>query len=180
MRHRDADRLEASRRAPRAEETILNPKTGETILDLPEASPAQIDAAVAAAEKAFATWSRTTPAQRAGYLLKIADRIEAEAEDFAALEALNCGKPINAVLNDEIPAIVDCFRFFAGAVRVDARRRRRRISARPHLDGPPRPDRRRRLDRAVELSADDGGLEARRRRSPAATPSSSSRPSRRR
>ncbi|RUU30194.1 gamma-aminobutyraldehyde dehydrogenase [Mesorhizobium sp. M6A.T.Ce.TU.016.01.1.1] len=99
------------------EEPILNPKTGATILNLPEASQAQIEAAVLAAEKAFVTWSRTTPAQRAGYLLKIADRIEADAKDFAALEALNCGKPINAVLNDEIPAIVDCYRFFAGAVR---------------------------------------------------------------
>ncbi|HWK68678.1 MAG TPA: gamma-aminobutyraldehyde dehydrogenase [Rhizobiaceae bacterium] len=100
------------------EEPILNPKTGETILMLPEAGQAQIDAAVAAADKAFQTWSRTTPAQRSAYLLKIADRIEAEAEEFAALEALNCGKPINAVLNDEIPAIVDCYRFFAGAVRT--------------------------------------------------------------
>jgi aminobutyraldehyde dehydrogenase len=99
------------------EEPILNPKTGETVLRLPEASPAQIDAAVTAAEKAFATWSRTTPAQRSAYLLKIADRIEADADEFARLEALNCGKPINAVLNDEIPAIVDCWRFFAGAVR---------------------------------------------------------------
>jgi aminobutyraldehyde dehydrogenase len=99
------------------EEPILNPKTGETVLGLPEASQGQIEAAVAAAEKAFATWSRTTPAQRSGYLLKIADRIEADAEEFAKLEALNCGKPINAVLNDEIPAIVDCWRFFAGAVR---------------------------------------------------------------
>ncbi|MBX3582451.1 MAG: gamma-aminobutyraldehyde dehydrogenase [Rhizobiaceae bacterium] len=98
-------------------EAVLNPRTGATILDLPEASKSQIDAAVAAAEKAFATWSRTTPAQRSGYLLKIAEKIEAEAEDFARLEALNCGKPINAVLNDEIPAIVDCYRFFAGAVR---------------------------------------------------------------
>jgi aminobutyraldehyde dehydrogenase len=100
------------------EEPILNPKTGETILMLPEASQVQIDAAVGAAEKAFVTWSRTTPAQRSAYLLKIADRIEAEAKEFAALEALNCGKPINAVLNDEIPAIVDCYRFFAGAVRT--------------------------------------------------------------
>ena len=100
-----------------AEEAVLNPKTGETIVALPEAGQAQLDAAVAAAEKAFATWSRTTPAQRSGYLLRIADRIEAEAASFAALEALNCGKPINAVLNDEIPAIVDCWRFFAGAVR---------------------------------------------------------------
>jgi aminobutyraldehyde dehydrogenase len=99
------------------EETIFNPRTGATILALPEASQGQIEAAVAAADKAFATWSRTTPAQRSGYLLKIADRIEAEADGFAALEALNCGKPINAVKNDEIPAIVDCWRFFAGAVR---------------------------------------------------------------
>ncbi|WP_274630288.1 gamma-aminobutyraldehyde dehydrogenase [Arvimicrobium flavum] len=100
------------------EEPILNPKTGETILNLPEASQAQIEAAVAAAQKAFATWSRTTPAQRSGYLLQIADAIERNAQDFAALEALNCGKPINSVLNDEIPAIVDCYRFFAGAVRT--------------------------------------------------------------
>ncbi|MBE0694451.1 MAG: gamma-aminobutyraldehyde dehydrogenase [Aquamicrobium sp.] len=99
------------------EEAILNPRTGETILNIPEASQSQIEKAVAAAEKAFATWSRTTPAQRSGYLRKIADRIEAEAAGFAALEALNCGKPINAALNDEIPAIVDCWRFFAGAVR---------------------------------------------------------------
>jgi aminobutyraldehyde dehydrogenase len=100
------------------DEAILNPKTGETILDLPEASHGQIEAAVAAAEAAFTTWSRTTPGQRAGYLLKIAERIEDEAAEFAALESLNCGKPINAVLNDEIPAIVDCYRFFAGAVRT--------------------------------------------------------------
>ena len=100
-----------------AEEKIFNPRTGETILNLPEASSIQIEAAVNAAEKAFSTWSRTTPAQRSAYLLKIADRIEAEADGFAALEALNCGKPINAVKNDEIPAIVDCYRFFAGAVR---------------------------------------------------------------
>src|SRR6185369_13168655 len=89
------------------EEQILNPKTGETVLMLPEAGQSQIEAALAAAEKAFATWSRTTPAQRSGYLLKIADHIERQAGEYAALEALNCGKPINAVLNDEIPAIVD-------------------------------------------------------------------------
>ncbi len=100
------------------EEPIFNPRTGATILSIPEASHAQIDAAVAAAEKAFQTWSRTTPGERSGYLLKIAERIEAEARAFAELEALNCGKPINAVVNDEMPAIIDCYRFFAGAVRT--------------------------------------------------------------
>lgn len=99
------------------EEHILNPKTGETVLNLAEASLGQIDAAVDAAEKAFVTWAQTTPSERSAYLLKIADAIERDAKGFATLEALNCGKPINAVLNDEIPAIVDCYRFFAGAVR---------------------------------------------------------------
>ena len=100
-----------------AEETIFNPRTGAKILGIPEASPEQISRAVLAADKAYAAWSRSTPAQRSAYLLKVADRLEAEADDFAALEALNCGKPINAVRNDELPAIIDCYRFFAGAVR---------------------------------------------------------------
>ena len=103
-----------------AAEPILNPRTGALILDLPEASTGQVDRAVAAARKAFDGWSRTTPAERAAALLRIADRIEAEAQGLAALEALNCGKPINAALNDEIPAIVDCYRFFAGAVRTQS------------------------------------------------------------
>ncbi len=98
-------------------EKILNPRTGALIMDLAEASKSQIDAAVSAATRAFSTWSKTTPAERSNYLLKIADAIEAEAETFSALESLNCGKPINAVFNDEIPAIVDCYRFFAGAIR---------------------------------------------------------------
>lgn len=50
-------------------------------------------------------------------MLKIADAVEKDAEGFAALEALNCGKPYHAVLNDEMPAIIDCYRYFAGAVR---------------------------------------------------------------
>jgi len=100
-----------------AEEHILNPKTGGKIVDLPEASYAQIDAAVDAAEKAFVSWATTTPAERSGYLLRIADAIEKDADAFAALESLNCGKPINSARNDELPAIVDCWRFFAGAIR---------------------------------------------------------------
>jgi aminobutyraldehyde dehydrogenase len=98
-------------------EAVLNPRTGETIVEVPEASEAQIDAAVAAARNAFDGWARTTPAERSAALHRIADRIEAEGDGFAALEALNCGKPINAMKGDEIPAIVDCWRFFAGAVR---------------------------------------------------------------
>ena len=98
-------------------EPVLNPRTGALIVEVPEASLGQVDRAVAAARRAFEGWSRTTPGERSATMLRIADRIEAEAGAFAALEALNCGKPINAALNDEIPAIVDCWRFFAGAVR---------------------------------------------------------------
>lgn len=98
-------------------ETIFNPRTGQTVVELPEASIEQIDKAVDAAAAAFVGWSKTTPGDRSALLLKIADRIENEAAEFAELEALNCGKPINAVIEDEIPAIVDCYRYFAGAVR---------------------------------------------------------------
>jgi len=98
-------------------EPILDPRSGAVILDLPEASAEQIDAAARGAAEAFAGWSRTTPAERSAALLRIADRIEAEAEAFGRLESLNCGKPVNAAIGDEIPAVVDCFRFFAGAVR---------------------------------------------------------------
>jgi aminobutyraldehyde dehydrogenase len=100
-----------------APEAILNPRTGAAIAEVPEASEAQVGEAVHAAAGAFDAWSRTTPAERSAALLRIADRIEAEADAFAALEALNCGKPINAMKADEIPAIADCWRFFAGAVR---------------------------------------------------------------
>jgi aminobutyraldehyde dehydrogenase len=100
-----------------APETVVNPKTEETIVNLPDASPAQVDAAVEAAAKAFPSWSRTTPAERSALLLKLADAVDREAEAFATLEALNCGKPRIRVLQDEMPAISDCFRFFAGAAR---------------------------------------------------------------
>jgi len=98
-------------------ETIVNPKTEETIVKLPDASPAQVNAAVEAAMAAFKTWSRTTPAERSGLLLKLAEAIEKDGEAFATLEAMNCGKPRIRVLQDEMPGVVDCFRFFAGAAR---------------------------------------------------------------
>ena len=100
-----------------APEAVINPKTEEAIVSLADASPAQVDAAVEAAAKAFKTWSRTTPAERSGLLLKLADAIDGEAEAFATVEALNCGKPRIRMLQDEMPAVSDCFRFFAGAVR---------------------------------------------------------------
>ena len=100
-----------------APEPVINPKTEEAVVTLAEASSAQVDQAVNAAVNAFHSWSRTTPAERSGLLLKLADAVDREAEGFATLEALNCGKPRLRVLEDEMPAVADCFRFFAGAVR---------------------------------------------------------------
>ena len=99
-------------------ERVLNPTTGEIIASVPEASYEQIHRAVLGANRAFESWSDTTPGERSRLLLKIADAIEAHAEAFARLESLNCGKPYVRALEDEIPAIVDCFRFFAGAART--------------------------------------------------------------
>lgn len=100
-----------------AAERILNPATGQTIAEVPEAAPDQIDAAVSAADHAFDAWSRTTPMERSNLLLKLADAIERDGAAFAALESQNCGKPRARMAADELPAIVDIFRFFAGAAR---------------------------------------------------------------
>jgi aminobutyraldehyde dehydrogenase len=112
---RIGSRFEEGQGAP---ERVINPRNGAVIAEVPEASSEQVSAAVAAAERAFDTWSRTTPAERCQMLLKLADSIESDAEAFADLEALNTGKPRHLVLADEIPSIVDCFRFFAGAART--------------------------------------------------------------
>jgi aminobutyraldehyde dehydrogenase len=98
-------------------EKVLNPATGELLVALPEASVDQVHQAVSAAHRAFDGWSETTPMERSRLLLKLADAIEARAEEFARLESLNCGKPYARALADELPAAADCFRYFAGAAR---------------------------------------------------------------
>jgi aminobutyraldehyde dehydrogenase len=97
---------------------VLDAASGAEVARVASASVAQVDAAVAAAEGAADGWAQTCPKDRAALLLKIADRIEARAQDYAALESQNTGKPLPAMLNDEIPAIADVFRFFAGAART--------------------------------------------------------------
>jgi aminobutyraldehyde dehydrogenase len=101
-----------------AAEAVLDSATGQQIASVREAGPEQVDAAVAAAEKAFAGWSQTVPKDRAAALHAMADRIDADAAAYAALESRNTGKPLVAALNDEMPAIADVFRFFAGAART--------------------------------------------------------------
>jgi len=103
-----------------AADVVLDAATGAQIASIPAASVQQVHAAVRAAEGAFDGWSRTAPKDRALALLSIAEEIEADADGYAALESRNTGKPLAAARNDEMPAIADVFRFFAGACRSPA------------------------------------------------------------
>ncbi len=98
-------------------EPIFNPATGEVLTRIAEASNEQLESAIQAAHRAFSSWSRTTPQQRSLILLAIADALQAQADELARLEALNCGKPLHLARQDDLPAAIDVFRFFAGAVR---------------------------------------------------------------
>ena len=103
--------------AEEATEQILNPATGEELARAPISTPEEVDRAVRAARRAFDGWSGATPAQRSQALLTLAGMLEEHGEEIARLEALNAGKPLAAVENDEIPVMVDNLRFFAGAAR---------------------------------------------------------------
>jgi acyl-CoA reductase-like NAD-dependent aldehyde dehydrogenase len=96
---------------------ILNPATEEVIGEVPKGTVADIDRAVAAARAAFGEWSQTTPAERAGMLLRFADAIEGAKERLSAVESANVGKP-KGVSDFDVDFSVDCVRFFAGAARV--------------------------------------------------------------
>jgi betaine-aldehyde dehydrogenase len=111
--------IDGERRAAASGETepVLNPATGEEIARAPLSGPEDVDAAVAAARRAFPGWAAATPAVRAQALLDLASAIEEHAEELARAEALDAGKPFSAVLADEIPFMADNLRFFAGAAR---------------------------------------------------------------
>jgi betaine-aldehyde dehydrogenase len=99
-------------------EPILNPATGEPIAEAPVSTAQDVDRAVAAARRAFPGWANRTPGERAFALLRLADAVEAAGDELAELEAVNAGKPIEAVKADEIPVFADNLRFFAGAARL--------------------------------------------------------------
>lgn len=97
---------------------VVDPSTGQVVATAPVGTEADVDAAYKAAEQAFTTWGRTTPAERQQAMLKIADAIEARADELIRLEAENTGKPHALTASEEIPPMVDQLRFFAGAARV--------------------------------------------------------------
>jgi betaine-aldehyde dehydrogenase len=98
-------------------EPVLNPATGEEMARAPISTAEDVDHAVRAARAAFEGWSTSTPARRSQALLALANLVEEHGPELARLEALNAGKPIEAVTADEIPVMADNLRFFAGAAR---------------------------------------------------------------
>ena len=140
---------------------VLNPATGETIAEVPVATPRTSTAPSLSARGAFAAWSNTTPAERQDALLKLADAVEEHSDELAEIEARNAGKPLHAMREDEMPVCVDNLRFFAGAARnLEGKAAGEYLSGLHVLDAP-RGGRRRVADHALELPADDGDLEDR-------------------
>jgi betaine-aldehyde dehydrogenase len=97
---------------------VINPSTGEVYASAPNSDAKDVDQAFQAAGAAFDTWRWTTPGERQRALLKLADVIEANAEELVAVESENTGKPVSLTMSEEIPSMVDQIRFFAGAARV--------------------------------------------------------------
>ena len=97
---------------------LVSPVTEEVYATAIESGPEQVDEAFQAARTAFSTWRDSTPAERQLALFRIADAIEARADEFAALESQDTGKPLASLVEDEILVSVDQIRFFAGAARV--------------------------------------------------------------
>ncbi|HEU4423382.1 MAG TPA: gamma-aminobutyraldehyde dehydrogenase [Pilimelia sp.] len=97
---------------------LIDPCTGDVFASAPLSSATDVDAAMSAAATAFETWRDTTPAERQRALLKIADAVEARADDLVDAEVRNTGKPRGLTASEELPPSVDQLRFFAGAARV--------------------------------------------------------------
>ncbi len=97
---------------------LVDPSTGQVVAHAPVSGEQDVDRAYRAAATAFESWGQTTPSERQAALLKIADAIEARADELVHLEAQNTGKPFALTASEEIPPMVDQIRFFAGAARV--------------------------------------------------------------
>jgi betaine-aldehyde dehydrogenase len=97
---------------------LVDPSTGEVFGTAPLSGPDDVDAAMRAAADAFEGWRDSTPSERQRALLRIADAIEARAEELVAAESRNTGKPVQLTLDEELPPSVDQIRFFAGAARL--------------------------------------------------------------
>ena len=96
---------------------LVNPATAQTYATAPVSSEADVQKAYQTAQKAFEQWSQTTPSERQLALFRIADALEARAQEAADVESENTGKPRTTLVDYEIMPSVDQIRFFAGAAR---------------------------------------------------------------
>ena len=96
-----------------------NPSNGEFLAEIADASNSDVDEAIASAREAFKTWGKTTPAERAAVLNKIADIIDENAGFLATVETMDNGKPIRETTGADIPLAADHFRYFAGVIRAE-------------------------------------------------------------
>jgi aminomuconate-semialdehyde/2-hydroxymuconate-6-semialdehyde dehydrogenase len=104
----------------------VNPAKGEAYSQIPDSNADDVNLAVEAASKALPTWSKMPVEERAGYLDKIADGIEARLEEFCMAECTDTGKPLQLTEQVDIPRSIQNFRFFASAIR--------QFSSESHLD----------------------------------------------
>ncbi|REK88398.1 gamma-aminobutyraldehyde dehydrogenase [Streptomyces inhibens] len=98
-------------------QAVVDPATGETVYSYELAGAADVDAAVEAAERAFAEWGGATPGERSDTLHRFAAALAEDAADLAFAESLNCGKPIKLSTEFDVPGSIDNAAFFAGAAR---------------------------------------------------------------
>src|SRR5690606_6260411 len=93
----------------------IDPANEQPIAAVSEADAADIDRAVAAARRALdGPWGQMRAADRGRILYRLADLIEREADSIALLESLDAGKPISAVMRQDVPAAIDTLRYYAG------------------------------------------------------------------
>ncbi len=96
----------------------ISPITGKAFTEIARGTAEDIEAALDAAHAAAGAWGRTSPAERANALNKIADRMEANLTDIAVFESWDNGKAVRETLNADIPLAIDHFRYFAGCIRA--------------------------------------------------------------
>lgn len=137
---------------------VWEPATGKPYCKVASSDVHDINAAVSAAASAFPMWSALTHADRAGWLHRLADAMEADRDALATAETLDTGKPIWQTRDIEIPRAVSNFRFFAAATTVQQRIASRRWLAELHIAAATR---RRRLHLAMEFAAVSADLENR-------------------
>jgi betaine-aldehyde dehydrogenase len=96
---------------------VINPANGTPVAEMALATSADVDRAVASARAALRGWATATPVERAGVLAKLAELVEANAEQIVAEEVSQTGKPVRLATEFDVPGSIDNISFFSGAAR---------------------------------------------------------------